>query len=496
MYIDKMKLKKNIYSKPKQIYYDKLFSPIRKYNNMFMELLSNGQDDDKNIMVSELDINVNDSQVENEDEIEQNKKEQIITNYDPKSEFKYELKENIMKLLQNNKQNITFSKTKNNDNNKEFIQKEKASLNLTSLTPTNDCFKTLKVNKNNDGKINKKNYLIKINKKQIAKKSSMINNKRKDNFLKKSNNKFGKTMVKFNSNIYKKIKKSNLLLNQQKSLLITEFKKNKNVQSFINENKKLTNTINQTTFKRNSFKNSMLRNTFKHLTNYKILNTNSKSKEKKQKDIFNKQLLSIYNKKYSLIDNNYHTSKNILQEKHDIGNNNKAMKKIIPNKYRNLTLKEIKLLNNLNLTKSYCSSFLNTTNFDDKEKNLSTIIYEKKRLKSPISKIESKIQVRKNWENTLKKKPINIVNININRNNNFIMNFNNNDNAHNKIINTSTKKDGGKIRKFFSFQNFFNLGENYKKDSYKKVLKEKKSISKDKRSIPFAGKTERNKIKV
>ena len=172
------------------------------------------------------------------------------------------------------------------------------------------------------------------------------------------------------------------------------------------------------------------------------------------------------------------------------------MKKIIPNKYRNLTLKEIKLLNNLNLTKSYCSSFLNTTNFDDKEKNLSTIIYEKKRLKSPISKIESKIQVRKNWENTLKKKPINIVNININRNNNFIMNFNNNDNAHNKIINTSTKKDGGKIRKFFSFQNFFNLGENYKKDSYKKVLKEKKSISKDKRSIPFAGKTERNKIKV
>jgi hypothetical protein len=367
---------------------------------------------------------------------------------------------------------------------------------LTSLTPTNDCFKTLKVNKNNDGKINKKNYLIKINKKQIAKKSSMINNKRKDNFLKKSNNKFGKTMVKFNSNIYKKIKKSNLLLNQQKSLLITEFKKNKNVQSFINENKKLSNTINQTTYKRNSFKNSMLRNTFKHLTNYKILNTNSKSKEKKQKDIFNKQLLSIYNKKYSLIDNNYHTSKNILQEKHDIGNNNKAMKKIIPNKYRNLTLKEIKLLNNLNLTKSYCSSFLNTTNFDDKEKNLSTIIYEKKRLKSPISKIESKIQVRKNWENTLKKKPINIVNININRNNNFIMNFNNNDNAHNKIINTSTKKDGGKIRKFFSFQNFFNLGENYKKDSYKKVLKEKKSISKDKRSIPFAGKTERNKIKV
>ena len=170
------------------------------------------------------------------------------------------------------------------------------------------------------------------------------------------------------------------------------------------------------------------------------------------------------------------------------------MKRIIPNKYRNLTLKEIKLLNNLNLTKSYCSSFLNTTN--EKEKNLSTIVYEKKRLKSPISKIETKIQVRKNLQNSLKKKPINIVNININRNNNFIMNFNNNDNIHYKNINSTTKKDGGKIRKFFSFQNFFNLGENYKKESYKKISKEKKSISKDKKIIPFAGKTERNKIKV
>ena len=97
MYIDKMKLKKNIYSKPKQIYYDNLFSPIRKYNNMFMELLSNCHDDDKNMMVSELDINVNDSQFENEEEIEQKKEEKTIKNNDSKNEFKYELKENIMK---------------------------------------------------------------------------------------------------------------------------------------------------------------------------------------------------------------------------------------------------------------------------------------------------------------------------------------------------------------------------------------------------------------
>ena len=216
---------------------------------MFMELLSNYNDDDKNIMVSDLDINVNDSQVEIEEEIEQNKKESININNDSKNEFKYQLKENIMKLLQNKKQNITFSKTKNNDNNKDFISKAENSLDLTSLTPTNDYFKNLNVNKNNNGKINKKNYLIKINKKQIIKKKSMINNKRKDNFLKKSNNKFGKTMAKFNSNVYKRINKNNLLVNQQKTLLIAEIKKKKNAQSFINENSKKTNSINQTTYK-------------------------------------------------------------------------------------------------------------------------------------------------------------------------------------------------------------------------------------------------------
>jgi len=489
-----MKLKKNIYTNPKQIYYDKIFSPIRKYNNKFMELLSNCNGDDKNIMISELDINMNDSQVENENEIVQNKDEKIFKNFDSKSEFKNELKENIMKLLQNKKQNTTFANAKNNGNSKGFIPRAKASLNLTSLTSNNICFKTLNANKNNNGKINKNNYLIKINKKQIMKKKSMINNKRKDNLLKTSNNKFGKTMIKFNTSIYKKIKKNNLLYHQQKSLLITEIKKNKNAQSFINEGKKINNSINQTTYKRNSFKNSMLRNTFKHLTNHKILNTNSKSKEKRQKIILNKHLLSLYNKKYLFMDDNYPISKNILHEKHDI-DNSKAMKKIIPNKYRSLTLKEIKLLNNLNLTKSYCSSFLNTSNFNEKEKNLSTIDYEKKRLKTPATKMETKIQVRKNLENSMKKKPINIVNININRNNNFIMNFNNNDTTHNKNINTSTKKVGGKIRKLFSFQKFFNLGENFKKGEYKKISKEKKSINKDKKSIPLAGKTERNLIK-
>ena len=147
------------------------------------------------------------------------------------------------------------------------------------------------------------------------------------------------------------------------------------------------------------------------------------------------------------------------------------------------------------MTKSYCSTFLNTTNFNEKEKNLSTFIYEKKRLKSPVCKIETKIQVKKNLENSLKKKPINIVNININRNNNFIMNFNNNVNIHSKNINSSIKKNGGKIRKFFSFQNFFNLSENYKKESYKKISKEKNSVNKDKKRIQLVGITERNKIK-
>ena len=81
----------------------------------------------------------------------------------------------------------------------------------------------------------------------------------------------------------------------------------------------------------------------------------------------------------------------------------------------------------------------------------------------------------------MNKNPINIVNININRNNNFIMNINNehfiNTISNKKIMNSSSKIEG-RIRKFFSFQNFLNLNDNYKKNILKRMNKEKNNKDK------------------
>ena len=97
------------------------------------------------------------------------------------------------------------------------------------------------------------------------------------------------------------------------------------------------------------------------------------------------------------------------------------------------------------------------------------------------------------------KNPINIVNININRNNNFIMNINDDNfvnsinNNNNKIINSSSKIEG-KIKKFCSFQDFLNFNENYKKNIFKGFSKEKKrNTILEMKNIPFIKKNDINK---
>ena len=129
------------------------------------------------------------------------------------------------------------------------------------------------------------------------------------------------------------------------------------------------------------------------------------------------------------------------------------------------------------MRKNSFNKFFNTIFNKDKEKerNFSTIVYEKKKLKSPLNK-KLKVHVRNNIKNAFYKNPINIVNININRNNNFVMNINNhhyiNTINNNKFVNLSSNTEG-KIRKFFSFHNFINLSENNHKNNLKKKSKEK-----------------------
>ena len=63
-------------------------------------------------------------------------------------------------------------------------------------------------------------------------------------------------------------------------------------------------------------------------------------------------------------------------------NSSNNLNKIIPNKYRNLTFKEMNLLRNnfnLNYPRNNYSTYFNTTFNKEQDKNYSTVVYEKKK---------------------------------------------------------------------------------------------------------------------
>ena len=161
------KVKNTIYSKPHKSYYTQFYNISKNFNNnILFNLLDDNEidnDNDKNVMISELDIKLNNSQSRSIDKKESDKQNIINKNNESKNEFKKQLTENIIKFLQKNKDN-SFNDRICNKN--DLIEKTKKSLNLTSIASTNKHFKTININKNdNEKKIKKNKYFIKINKK-------------------------------------------------------------------------------------------------------------------------------------------------------------------------------------------------------------------------------------------------------------------------------------------------------------------------------------------
>ena len=481
------KVEQNIYAKPNKSYYNQFYDSYKNYNNIFVDLLEDNKiDNSKNIMISELDIDINTSQNVSFEEILQNKNSKTIKNSETKNEFKKQLTDNIIRYLQKNKEknSKSFHDTINKKD-KGIISKTKNALNLTSISPKSNKFKTLNVNKNNNElKMYQKDVFIKINRRTNDKRKNLVinNNKKKESIIKKMKTKNFKSIIeKFNSNTYKKLKTNNSIFNHpHKSLLINGVKKFMNIPSINNKKRKNSTNINKnfsfirdnkkSNTLRTSFNNSMVKSTFKQIKSNRILNSNSKLKEKLE--INNKKLFSLCKDKYALTENNINnTIKNVSHKNNEGCTHFKT--KPIPKKYRNLTLKDINSLNNniLNLNKNNFNSFVNSISNKEKERNFATNIYEKKKLKRPLTK-QFKIHVRKNIKNNISKNPINIINININRNNNIIMSINNehyiNTINNNKVINSSSKMEG-KIRKFFSFQKCLDLTENSQNNNLKRI---------------------------
>ena len=362
------KLKKNIYSKPHKSSYHHFNDNNNNCNNALIDLLDDNKiDNAKNVMISELDIKLNNSPEESIEEIKPFKKVITTKNNESENEFKKELTDNILKFLQKNKQNnntlneIKYCNLKNN-----IVERSKRALNLTSLTPGNLGFKTINVNKNIEPKINNKNnYFIKIQKNLTSnKKTANVgkNNTKNEALIKNLRNKKLKSYFVINSNTYKKIKKTNTIYNHPRdSLFSTGKKKSKNFQTF-NDNKRINSsikfnknnsffkeTINKSNTLRTSFQTSMIKNNFnnfKRLNKHKIEISNSKPKEKSKgntKNIFIKT-----KSKHILRENCYNsnTTKNIINMRYDINNfrNNFMKEKLILNKFINLKLKDLNLI--------------------------------------------------------------------------------------------------------------------------------------------------------
>ena len=492
------KLKKDIKSKQSKIQYNEYYENKKNYN-MLNDLLDNNSiDNAKKVMISELDININNSENESYREIEHN---EMIKNTEPQKEFKKELKDSIIQFLQKNIESMNNSNEINNKE-KEFKPKTKKALNLTSITPSNNRYKKLNINKSKE----KNNNVIKINRKNTKTNTIKNNDGIKKNviLIKKVKYKnIHSILSKFNYTTNKKTKKNNPIYNQPYNSLLGTMNKKFNTILSINDNKKsnsnysnmkfnknksfVKDNFNKSNTLRNSLKNSFVNNNF-ILKYHKILNSNSKPKERKIH--LNNQYKFLTTIKYAKTENSYNTTKYMTSKKCDINRNKFTEKKIMPIKYRNLTLKEINILNNFTLPKNNCSSFFNSTFTKEKDKNFSTIIYEKQKLKKFINK-KLKLYVKGKLKNVLNKNPINIVNININKNNNYIMNINNSENSNiseNKKRKASFKNEA-KMKKLCSFKNYIHLNDHYKQYILKRIInKDKLFNNKDKKRINLVSK--------
>ena len=192
-----------------------------------------------------------------------------------------------------NNLNNSFNSTKVKKSNNNIIKKKyslpKKALNLTSITPLNKRFNTINTSRNNNDKIFKRKYFIKINNKiKINKKKPIIINSNKKEFsIKKLKNKnIIALLEKINNNTFNNKKNNNTIINQPgKSFLLARMNIAKN-NPYINDNKKSINLK----FNKNISLNEKINNSNTLRSSYR------KAKIKKE----NNRLIFKYKKKFYL----------------------------------------------------------------------------------------------------------------------------------------------------------------------------------------------------
>ena len=157
-------------------------------NNLISNLLCDVSDDNKNVMVSELDLNISSSQTPTprQDNVPQQPTKRFLEKQNTEIDFKSQLETNLIKILE---KNLANNNKKNNNNDKIDIKdenlkekEESKNLNLIDLDKidinkeenkikninTNKILLDTKKHSNNQNSINK--YLSKVNSNNIKNK--------------------------------------------------------------------------------------------------------------------------------------------------------------------------------------------------------------------------------------------------------------------------------------------------------------------------------------
>ena len=334
-------------------------------NYVISNLLCDISDDNKNVMVSELDLNISNSRVPTPrtDNIQQNQK-RFLEKQNTEVDFKSQLETNIIKILEKNLVN-----NNNNEENKEENKKaseEDKNINIIDLNKEEKKMNIINKNIENKNKLNEQNnsnkYLSKINNREIKNKYFLYSSKsRKSRGMKSPNINIQKVNSQISpSNKKHRSKKINFNNYTKTDICVKKYKtiidnNNINVNYNIYKN---TNQINPVKYNQIKSKNKKIYNQTQNTTSKKAI----KSYFIYKHNLANNKILSPNNNDRHLINKikEKSKSKNIILTNNS--NNNLDINSNSTNQNEKMNYSKYKhLLNELqkNLSK----------NFQQKEEN-------------------------------------------------------------------------------------------------------------------------------
>ena len=365
-------------------------------NNLISNLLCDVSDENKNVMVSELDLNISNSRAPTPRvDIIQPPQKKFLEKQNTEVDFKSQLESNIIKILEKNIIPIS------NNSNKNILEKKSISYNITEVNKNSNLSssnKLININNINKESINKEN-----NNKIILEEGKIIKNikKRKLNTQNISNNYLSKVNSRELKNKYlvsstkprkaRYFNSPNINVHKMNNIMSPKSKKYINKKIFYNNYTKTDICIKK-------YKTIIDNNNILNKNNNQINSVKFYNQIKKNKNEYNKAKKSISKKniKSYIICNHHNKISNPFSSNNNINITNSVYKPGDKAKSKNILLTNITFnSNNNNISNSNTMNYSKYKNIlNELHKNISTPFQTKHDEKS-----ESKANSHRNKNN-------------------------------------------------------------------------------------------------